>query len=102
MKINTKHKIVKISECVSNVQNCQTPVLGLGLGVGVDFTFANNNNKNPHLNFLRLNGTMGMKFGTQTLLTKIRSWTIVTEPFKKATFVLVTIVLIQNTLYCQN
>ena len=52
---------------------CQTPVLGLGLGV--DFTFANNNNnnnnnnknnKNPHLNFLRRNGTMGMKFGTQT------------------------------------
>ena len=49
---------------------CQTPVLGLGLGV--DFTFANNNkkkkkiNKNPHLNLPRRNGTMGMKFGTQT------------------------------------
>ena len=48
---------------------CQTPVLGLGLGV--DFTFANNknknnNNKNPHLPHLRRNGTMGMKFGTQT------------------------------------
>ena len=26
----------------------------------------NNNNKNPHLNFLRRDGTMGMKFGTQT------------------------------------
>ena len=46
--------------------NCfQTP--GLGLGLGVDFTFANNNNnKTPQLNFLRRNGTMDMKFGTQT------------------------------------
>ena len=51
---------------------CQTPVLGLGQGV--DFTLANNNNNknnknkknNPHLNFLRRNGTMSMKFCTQT------------------------------------
>ena len=53
---------------------CQTPVLGLGLGV--DFTFANNNKnnkKNPHLNFSRRNGTMSMKFGAQTSLTKIRT-----------------------------
>ena len=45
----------------------KTPVLDLGLGV--DFTFANNKsnkNNNPNQNFLRRNGTMGMKFGTQT------------------------------------
>ena len=48
-----------------NRSYCQTLILGLELGD--DFTFANNNNnKNPHLNFLRRNGTMGMKFGTQT------------------------------------
>ena len=50
------------------VNLCQTPVLGLG----VDFTFANNNNNNnnnndPHLNFLRRDGTMGMKFSTKNL-----------------------------------
>ena len=49
------------------IKYCQTPVLGLGLGV--DFTFAYNNNKNNkknlHLNFLRRNGTLGMKFGAQ-------------------------------------
>ena len=48
---------------------CQTP--DLGLGQGVDFTFPNNNknknkNKNPRLNFLKGNGTMVMKFGTET------------------------------------
>ena len=48
---------------------CQTPVLGLGLGV--DFTFANKKKKNPHLNFLRKNGTMGMKFGTGFFWAKI-------------------------------
>ena len=51
----------------TDIPTIQFPVLGLGLGI--DFTFANNNsnnNKNPHLNFLIRNGTMGMKFGTQT------------------------------------
>ena len=47
---------------------CQTPVLGHGLAD--DFTFVKNNkkknDKKPHLNFLRRNGAMGMKFGTQT------------------------------------
>ena len=78
---------------------CQTPVLGLELGS--DFTFANNN-KNPHINFLRRNGTMGMKFGTQTKLAQIRSRAIVTEPLVHVAFVLVTIVPNQNTVYFQS
>ena len=66
---------------------CQTPVLGIGLGV--DFTFANNNNNyttnnnnSPHLIFLRK--------------------TTVIETFAHATFVLVTIVLIQNNFQTQH
>ena len=55
-------------ELLRKIRNFQTTVLGLGLGV--DITFGNNNKKknykNPHLSFLRRNGTMGMKIGTQT------------------------------------
>ena len=48
------------------------------------------NKKNPCINFLRRNGTitMGMKFGTENLLTKKKDLgTTVTETFAHITFV---------------